>query len=306
MITKFATNDEPPYEMNGSVTPVSGDHPDDAADDHEGLHADDGGEAGGEQLRERAVGLEGDAEAAADEQQEQHARRDRPEQAASPMADSTKSVDALASAGSQRPGPPRTLRSPMRTTTTAGSRSSATPTTGRSARLAPLLHMAEDPIAAGRSLFLKHCVKLGVIDHHDGCSPASASRKTSSAAPDCALGQTGRRPHAGLRGMGAVAHLAPLLLGPASPPGSKGNCGRLPDRADGGLCHGSCPGSPGTGDPEFRLDREPAAPQRAAVAGSFCPSRFLAVDQSPQPGSGIHGLDGLAPSRPGASPGAAG
>ncbi len=42
-----------------------GDHPDHAADDHEGLHPDDGGEAGGEQLRERAVGLDGDAEPAA-------------------------------------------------------------------------------------------------------------------------------------------------------------------------------------------------------------------------------------------------
>jgi hypothetical protein len=36
-MTKFDTIDEPPYETNGSVMPVRGNHPQHAADDDERL-----------------------------------------------------------------------------------------------------------------------------------------------------------------------------------------------------------------------------------------------------------------------------
>ena len=52
------------------MTPVSGHEPGDAADDDEGLDAEEGGEAGGQQLLERRVGPQGDAQAGADHQQE--------------------------------------------------------------------------------------------------------------------------------------------------------------------------------------------------------------------------------------------
>ena len=70
---KLATSEEPPYDTNGSVTPVRGITRRDPADDHERLDADDRGEAGREELRERPVGLHRDAVAAA-AQQEDRAR----------------------------------------------------------------------------------------------------------------------------------------------------------------------------------------------------------------------------------------
>ena len=50
--------------------PGEGQHPDDPADDQEGLHAEQRGEPGGQQLLEGRLGPQGDAQPAADQQQE--------------------------------------------------------------------------------------------------------------------------------------------------------------------------------------------------------------------------------------------
>ena len=55
--------------------------PGDAADDHERLHADDGGEPGGQQLLEGPLGLDGDAQPAAHHQQVGDDDRRPPQQA---------------------------------------------------------------------------------------------------------------------------------------------------------------------------------------------------------------------------------
>ena len=81
-ITKFATIDEPPYETNGSVIPVSGISAQDAADDDERLQREGEREPRREQLREAVVDLERDLHPARDDEHEDEQQRrdaDQPE-----------------------------------------------------------------------------------------------------------------------------------------------------------------------------------------------------------------------------------
>ena len=107
--TKFATSDEPPYETNGNVMPVSGITRDHAAEDDHGLQADDRRDAGREQLGERTVRVDCDAVGTADEQHEGDEHADRAESpSSSPIAENTKSVAAfgiLSGLPSPRPVP---------------------------------------------------------------------------------------------------------------------------------------------------------------------------------------------------------